>query len=279
MHGDSMKIKIRLWVKITLTIITIFTFLFIYGRYINTRGYKVNEYTIIDNIPNSFNGLKIVHISDINYLHTTNNNDLKKIINRINLINPDIVVFTGDLLNINIKYSNKDQKKLTNLLSNIKANIGKLAIKGEEDKKNEDVETILKNSNFTILDNTYEYIYNKTKDPIVIAGISNTSSNIDDFDENLYSILLIHKPDDIEKIDYKKYNLILSGHSINGYINIPGIKNLLLEKGCEKYYENYYKIDNTLLYISNGIGTKNIKFRLFNKPSINLYRINNKNIK
>lgn len=272
-----MKVKIRLWVKITLTIITIIIITFIYGRYINTKGYEVNEYTIIDNIPDSFNGLKIIHISDINYQHTTKYEDLKKIIEQINLIKPDLVLFTGDLLNINIEYSNKDQKELTKLLSSIKANIGKFAIKGEEDNKIDETETILKNSNFTILDNTSEYIYNKTNEPIYITGINNPSSNLnDDNNNNLYNILLIHKPDDIDKIEYQKYNLILSGHSINGYINIPGIKNLFLEKGAKKYYENYYKLDNTLLYISNGIGTKNIKFRIFNKPSFNFFRIKKK---
>ena len=272
-----MKVKIRLWVKITLTIITIIILTFIYGRYINTKGYEVNEYTIIDNIPDSFDGIKIVHISDINYLHTTKYEDLKKIIDQINLIKPDLVLFTGDLLNINIEYSNKDQKEITKLLSSIKANIGKFAIKGEEDNKIDETETILKNSNFIILDSTAAYIYNKTNEPIYITGINNPSSNLnDDNNNNLYNILLIHKPDDIDKIEYQKYNLILAGHSINGYINIPGIKNLLLEKGAKKYYDNFYQLDNTLLYISNGIGTKNIKFRIFNKPSFNFFRIKKK---
>lgn len=271
----GMKVKIRLWVKITLTIITLLILLFIYGRFINTTGFNVHEYTIKTNIPDSFNGLKIVHISDINYLHTTNKNDLKKIVKRINLINPDIVVFTGDLLNINITYNNKDIEDLTKLLSNIKANIGKYAVNGEEDINFDEFNNILNNSNFKLLDNTYEYIYNKTNEPIVIAGISEEYNKID-YINNTYSILLIHKPDNIKKLNYNNYNLILAGHSINGYINIPGIKNLFLEKESKKYYDNYYKLDNTRLYISNGIGTKNIRFRILNKPSINFYRINKK---
>lgn len=270
-----MKVKVRLWVKITITILLLLTLLFIYGRFINTTGFAVHEYTIKANIPNNFNGIKIVHISDINYLHSTNKKDLKKIINRINLINPDIVVFTGDLLNIHIDYKEKDIKDLEKLLSSIKAKIGKYAINGEEDTKFKEFNEILINGNFTILDNSYELIYNKTNNPILISGISN---NIEepDIPSETYNILLIHKPDNIEKIDYDYYDLILSGHSLNGYINIPGIKNLFLENGSKKYYNSYYKIDNTKLYISNGIGTKNIKFRILNKPSFNFYRINKK---
>ena len=40
----------------------------------------------------------------------------------------------------------------------------------------------------------------------------------------------------------------------------------------KKYYDPYYKIDNTDLYISGGIGVSNFNFRLFNRPSYNLYR-------
>ena len=261
-----MKIRIRLWVKITSLIIILFTMLFIYGRFINTKGFKVFEYSISDNIPNSFNGFKIVHISDINYKHTTSYNDLKKIIKRINLINPDLVIFTGDLLNINIKYSEKDIKDLIKLLSSIKANIGKYAINGEEDLEFDEFEQILNNSNFTLLNN-YELIYNKSSDKILLTNVDTNEYN------DLYKIFIIHKPDDIDNINYDKYNLILAGHSINGYINIPYIKNLFLTEGSKKYYNNYYKLNNTLFYISNGIGTKEYKFRILNKPSFNLYRL------
>ena len=265
----------RLWVKITITIIILITLIFVYGRYINTTGFKVNEYTIKANIPDSFNGLKIVQISDINYLHTTDKSSLKRIIDRINLINPDIVVFTGDLLNIHIDYKDKDINNLKKQLSNINAKIAKYAIIGEEDTNFKEYKDILDESNFILLDNTYEYIYNKTNENILITGISDDIKKPDIISDT-YNILLIHKPDNIDKLDYENYDLILSGHSINGYINIPGIKNLLLDKYSSKYYDNYYKINNTKLYISNGIGTKNIKFRIFNKPSINFFRINKK---
>ncbi len=45
------------------------------------------------------------------------------------------------------------------------------------------------------------------------------------------------------------------------------------KKGSLKYNNAYYKIGNTDMYISGGIGTSNYSFRWFNKPSINLYRL------
>ena len=270
----SMKVRIRLWVKIVLFLIIFLLLIFIYGRFIDTKGFKVNEYTIKANIPDSFNGLKIVHISDINYLHTTNKNNLEKIVDRINLINPDIVVFTGDLFNKDINYTDEDITNITNILTSIRSNLGKFAVYGEEDKLFDEVDEILSDSDFTILDNSYEYVYNKTNEPIVIAGI-NDDKDID-YVKSTYSILLLHKPDYVDDIDYSNYDLILSGHSIGGYVNIPFIKKIFLEKGSTNYFNDYYKLDNTKLYISSGIGTKNIRFRMFNMPSINFYRINKK---
>ena len=73
-----------------------------------------------------------------------------------------------------------------------------------------------------------------------------------------------------------KFNLILAGHSHHGQIRLPLIGAIILPDGAKKYYNGYYEFNKTKLYISNGIGTSTINFRLFNKPSFNLYRITNK---
>ena len=83
---------------------------------------------------------------------------------------------------------------------------------------------------------------------------------------------MVHEPDAILDIleQKKSSSLILAGHSINGSINLPGIKQLLLPVGAREIKEKEMKNKN--IYISNGIGVNNINFRLFNTPSINLYR-------
>ena len=74
--------KIRRWVKISFFIIVLFTSIFLYSKYLGTKGLKVKEYSIINsNIPESFYGLKIIHISDIHYKVTTTKSDLEKIVN------------------------------------------------------------------------------------------------------------------------------------------------------------------------------------------------------
>lgn len=278
-------IKLRLWVKIVLAIIIILFLTYLYARYINTTNFKVKEYSIIDSkLPENFYGLKIVQISDIHYKTTNNIYDIDDIVKEINLLKPDIVIFTGDLFDKSVKYTDKDYIELSTSLKNIEANIEKLAIKGDNDNSN--FETVINDSGFKNLSDTYEYIYKDGIDPILFIGISSNLKNnhINETITNIYketkdykySILLLHEPDYIDKIDKSKFNLIFAGHSLNGQIRLPFIKGIIKFNGSKKYINEYYDLNNTKLYISNGLGTNKYKYRFLNKPSINLYRLRNK---
>ena len=267
---------------ILITIIILITLILVYGFFINSRGFKVNEIPLYENIPDNYNGLKIVHISDIYYGNNVDYKEVKSIVNRINLIKPDIVVFTGDLLYKDTKIDNK----LQNLLSKINANIDKYYITGDNDYKNDDITNLLNNSGFINLNDTYNLIY-KDKTPILIAGIS-TSKNKENILEklkstleyldnnNVFSILLMHEPNKIEKFDYDKFNLILAGHNLGGVVRLPLIGGIILPSNNYLYGNTHYIKKNTNIYISNGLGNKDTNFRLFNKPSFNFYRLRKK---
>lgn len=184
----------------------------------------------------------------------------------------------------NLTGDNYDKDIMIKYLSKISVTIGKYAISGDYDK---DYEEIINQSNFTNLNNNYELIY-KSNIPIIISGIDSTNIDIgiktESFDKYIseseikpiYSILLTNKPDYVDNLNLDNYDLILAGFSLNGNINLPYIKTLFLNDGAKKYYNNYYKLNNTDLYINSGLGTNSIKLRLFNRPTINFYRITNK---
>ena len=259
----------------------------IYGRYIGTDGLITKEYKINADIPEYFDGLKIVHFSDLHYLRVTDSKKLKQVVEEINLIDPDIVFFTGDLIDKDFELKEEEKEKLINLLKDINSKYGKYSIIGNHDEVKEDdlINEIYENSNFILLRNEYDIIYGNNNDKIFIGGLDTYSYKkadiqkvMDYFNNNediSDKIILIHEPDYVDTLlnDYN-VSLVLSGHSHNGQINIPFIKKYFLPFGSEKYYENYYKINNTDLYISSGIGMSRINLRMLNKPSINFYRIN-----
>lgn len=275
-------------VRFFLIIFLLITITIIYARYGGTSGLITKEYKIETSlISEDFDGLKVVHFSDLHYLRVTNNDKLKEIVDEINLIKPDIVFFTGDLIDKDFTLTDKDKDDLINGLSSIKAKYGKYAVLGNHDyvKNIEIFKDIYSNSNFNLLQNSYDIIYSSNNDKLFIGGVDNYSYNEADinkvmeyFNDNSdisYKIILVHEPDYIDNIlTSYNVNLVLAGHSHNGQINIPYIKNFFLPYGSRKYYENYYKVNDTDLYISSGIGESSVNFRLFNKPSINFYRIN-----
>ena len=271
--------------KIIKTILIIIIFLILtilYSRYIATTGLNTKEISLNNQkINKDFDGLKIVHFSDLHYKRIITKKRIDKIINEINLINPDIVLFTGDLIDDDSLITKDDLKYLTETLKNINSKYGKYAVLGNHDYSIDikDIRNIYINANFKLLENEYDIIYSKNNNKIYIGGISTGEFNENTLqklstEENIYKIILLHEPDFIDDIKSLDTNLALSGHSHNGQVNIPYIKKYFLPKNAKKYYKEYYKVNNTEFYISNGIGVSRYNYRLFNTPSINFYRIN-----
>jgi len=274
------------WLKFVILFILFIVGVFLYAKYIGTMGFITKEYTIYDdNLPTSFDGLKVVHFSDLHYNRAINEDKVTDIINEINLLNPDVVVFTGDLIDKDVIINDDDYEFLTKLFSNINVKYGKYAILGNHDYYNkEKIIKLFNDSNFKYLENEYDVVISKNNENIYIAGIGNLTHNLDVIDKALkdikdddlsYKVVLVHEPDISDDIiNNYEVDLILGGHSHNGQVRLPVIGALYTPLGAKKYYDEYYKVNNTDIYISSGIGVSNVNVRLFNKPSINFYRIN-----
>lgn len=256
-----MKKLIKIFVIFVLLLVSL-----ILWSFTETKFLKVNEYNVINkSLPDSFNGLKVIHFGDVLYGTSVDTNYLNKVVKEINKYKPDVVIFTGDLYSKDIKLTKKNKEEITKSLSKINPSLFKYAIWGNNDKK--DYEQIMKEAGFIILKDNYDELYYKGTTPIII---SNT-----DTDKNLYTIRLVHKPDDIDKINKDNVNLILSGHSLNGQIRIPFYGALIKRNGAKKYTDMDYKYDNYEIHITNGLGTNVPYLRFSNIPSVNLYRLTN----
>lgn len=247
----------------------------VYARYYEHRKLVYNEYVVETSIvPESFDSFKIVHFSDFLFPNTTDIEDLNNLIKKINLIKPDIIVFTGNLIDKNHQISVKNKNLIVDALKNLKPSLQKIAIYGNHDLKQKEIyDDILKNSDFILLDDISHLLFYKDNQPIRIINYRNkTSLEIEDEYLDTYNIALIHKPDDVSNITDINH-VYLAGHSLGGYINLFITDPLIKKNGANIFIKGKYKLDYGLLFVSSGIGTDNIKFRFMNYPSFNVYTI------
>ena len=272
--------------SIFLFLVVIVVIIFLYAKYSGIKGLIVKEYRVKSEIlTNNFSGLKIIHFSDLLYKSTVDKEDVKNLVKRINELKPDIVVFTGDLINKNAKITNEDIEFLEEELESIKAKVGKYAIYGDEDYSIESYKTIMEKSKFKILNNSYDEIFYKNNESMFIIGLPSSLKEEIKLEDafNFYKedekrkfiIVLVHDGKTIRFLDESTYevDLVLGGHSLNGSIVIPYYGGIFIDDGAYKYYQEHYSKGITDIYISSGIGTNKYPYRIFNKPSFNLYRL------
>lgn len=272
--------------SIFLFLVVIVVTIFLYAKYSGIKGLIVKEYRVKSEIlTNNFSGLKIIHFSDLLYKSTVDKEDVKNLVKRINELKPDIVVFTGDLINKNAKITNEDIEFLEEELESIKAKVGKYAIYGDEDYSIESYKTIMEKSKFKILNNSYDEIFYKNNESMFIIGLPSSLKEEIKLEDafNFYKedekrkfiIVLVHDGKTIKFLDESTYevDLVLGGHSLNGSVVIPYYGGIFIDDGAYKYYQEHYSKGITDIYISSGVGTNKYPYRIFNKPSFNLYRL------
>lgn len=257
----------------------------IYMFFINTNGFKTVEDAIaIQDLPDSFDDFKIVQFSDLLIGSTKTVEDLDSITEKINNLKPDLIVFTGDLIARDYNITEEEIEIIKEKLSLLDCSLYKYAVIGDNDEANLDLyKEIINDSGFILLDDQSTYIFYGDVSPIKLTGIT----DIDKLDsalyladelDTVYNIVLTHKPDNIDIIAEKQVDLVLAGHSLLGQIRIPFFGGTIKKNGANIYLDHHYTVNETELYVSAGLGTdNNLNIRAFNKPTINLYRLQKAN--
>ena len=267
--------------------IAIFAALTYYNAfYVNPYQLKVREeYINNTKLDESFDGFTIVYFSDLHY-GVIDDNFLNETVDKINMFDPDLILFGGDLVD---HYSNNplnDEKRatLTAALKSLEAKYGKFAVLGNHDLDSENtknaITNILNDADFDVLTNESIDIHNDSSASFNLIGIDSLSLGNPDInaayqnvDENSFNLAICHTPDIFDDIpSYNDY--LLAGHSHGGQIRLPIIGPLYTPKNGHKYVKGYYDLNGTSLYVTSGIGVSRYNFRLFNKPEINFYRLN-----
>jgi len=281
----------------------IFTLL-IWGMIFSEFNFKVRKVNLhFQNLPASFKGLKIVQISDLHLGSWYSNNVLAKAVEMINDLKPDIIFFTGDLVN----YSTAETQNFGEVLGKLRANKGIYSILGNHDYgdyvnwKTEDAKTknmqdllefennigwnLLKNSNTKIqLDSSFIYIVgveNWGKNPR-FPKKGNLKMALEGVDTNAFIILLSHDPSHWEMMVSKQYQYIaltLSGHTHGMQMGIETddfewSPAEIFMKYWAGLYENKNAANTQYLYVNRGLGVIGYPGRIGISPEITLIELN-----
>lgn len=270
----------RIFTRIVLSITVFVALSIIYGIFIGKYNYKVREEIVhFETLPPAFNGMRILHISDLHVGSWDNKKAIQKGINLINAQSFDLLVFTGDF--VNTLASEADP--WTTLISQIKTpKYGKYAILGNHDygeyvvwpnedakaKNFEEIKRNIEKSGFTLLMNENVALSNH-QDTIYLLGVENWGTNFkkvgdlkkttDGVSTNDFKIVLTHDPSHwtAEIVGHpQQYQLTLSGHThgMQFGIDIPGIIEWSPSKYIYPEWGGLYQQKNQYLYVNRGFG-------------------------
>ena len=271
----------------------------LYGITKGKYQYTVNKLSLaFQNLPKAFNGLRIVQISDIHSGSFDSAESVAKGIAMINDLKPDLILFTGDLVN----FEKDEINPYIDVFANLEAPLGKYAILGNHDYYGTERQEpgkrqqywddfmskypalgfkLLKNENVTI---------EKEGEKIAILGVENWGAGnyfqkYGDLDkaaqginEDTFAILMSHDPTHwTEKIipHQRTFPLTLSGHThgMQFGIDIPGFKWSPV-KYRYKHWSGLYQEAGQYLYVNKGFGFLGFPGRIGMWPEITLLEMN-----
>ena len=249
-----------------------------YGHFIGRFNIEVNEveYASAD-VPEAFDGYRVVHISDFHADSFKDTKELQKVIDKVNEQHADIILFTGDMCTVSMKGMQKHESALKRL----KAEKGVVSVMGNHDffiynrayhsdrERSAAAESLAEYERtklgWRVLRND-SYIINKGNDSIAIAGVDNINGGqgfrtIQKGDlkkamtglDGTFTILMTHDPSHwkAEVLPKSHAQITLSGHTHAAQIRIFGwsLANLLFNE-CDGRYDH----DGRMLYVNAGIG-------------------------
>lgn len=273
---------------------------FLYGI-TNRYNYQVKRIKLsLDNVPKAFKGLKIVQISDIHSGSFDNHHAVEEGVKKVLAEKPDIIFFTGDLVN------NKAEEiqPYTDIFSQLKAPLGVYSTLGNHDygdyvewpsemakiENLEELKTTHGRMGWKLMMNEH-VVLEKGEDKIAIVGIENWGAKAGfpkygDMkkayhglpEQNIpFKILLSHDPShwDAQVLkEYKDIDLTLSGHThgMQFGVEIPGFKWSPV-KFVYKNWAGLYNQGKQHLYVNRGYGFLGYPGRLGILPEITVIEL------
>ena len=263
--------NISLLGKANLIVVSFSVLLSIYALYQGLKLPTVNEEFIYSSKVDS--NLRIIQLSDLHITRATPVSRIAKIVNQVNLLNPDVIVLTGDTIDDNPTLVEKQ----LNVLKELSAPYGIYSIMGNHEFYNDvyAAKRALDAYGFKFLFNGGFHINNSN---VFIAGIPDLGTMVDRVNfwrtlnntkKDNYNVLLSHAPSILDSLSGGIVDLVLSGHTHGGQI----FPFHIMVKQANGYLAGKYSLNKTDMFISRGVGTWGPPMRLFAPSDITIINL------
>jgi hypothetical protein len=237
-------------------------------------------------LPHEFDGFTIAQLSDFHYEDRFSVVPIRKGVELVNGLHPDLIVLTGDFVTVPLgdyhrstasRFA-KNSGPCAEVLGKLQAPAGKFAVLGNHDGSSDPSYVVhaLQGHGIPVLMNR-SLPLERGKARIWLAGIDDVLEGRPDLAAALrpipageVTILLAHEPDFADEVAFAPVDLQLAGHSHGGQIWIPGIGAPWLPQLARKYPRGLYQIGKLILYTNLGLGTIRMPVRINCPPEVTL---------
>lgn len=221
-------------------------------------------------------GLVAVHLTDL-HIRKMGSRE-KQVISMIRELNPDLIFLTGDF----VKWRG-DYAPAMAFLKELHARHGVFAVLGDYDTSDSRKSCLFchDNGDYTLRNSTHgvRFLRNQIlsiqadKRVIHIGGIGfmedEEKKTIHQMNQTCPEIILSHNPLCFDLVSDSCETLVLSGDTHGGQVSLPSWAWRIIgyEKN-ERYNQGLFSMENKRMFVSRGIGTSHLPFRLFNQPEV-----------
>ena len=268
--------------SLIVTVVLIAVCFYVDARYIEPHLLCKEEVTLTTDKLQLKEALRIVQFSDVHLGKYYKVKDFQKVVGKINDLKPDLIIFTGDLLDDPKTFN--EEEGTTKLLSKLQARYGVYAVFGNHDHGNNGTKLytkIIKNAGITLLKNNHKLITLPDGQQIAVIGIDDivlSKPHLEDafkgVPQEAYCLFVSHAPDVAEEALKYKPDLQLSGHTHGGQVRLPIVGAPFTPPYGEKYIKGLYRVNGQMpLYVNVGIGTSQLPYRFLCPPTITVLSI------
>ncbi|MNO41076.1 putative metallophosphoesterase [compost metagenome] len=227
----------------------------------------------LKDLPSAFSGMKVVHFSDTHLGFNKDARDLARLTERIAKAEPDLICFTGDIVDSNPE----DLVDAIPVLAALSAPLGKYAVLGNHDYKNtKRIIELFTSAGFRVLRNE-SYLLKRGGSVMAVTGLDDLLHGEPDPVKALsgvpagtFAVLMMHEPDYADIAQAHSFHLQLSGHSHGGQIRLPFVGAPFTPYGSQKYIKGLYYTDTKSMpvYVNRGFGETVMPFRFLCRPEL-----------